>query len=64
MICLFFAFVPSAFFSGNYSPRYAAIRNAWGFVDYWVAEAVKAFEGHRSAFEMLDAFRYEITRNA
>jgi hypothetical protein len=33
-------------------------------VDYWVEEAVKAFEGYRSTLEMLDAFRYELTRNA
>jgi hypothetical protein len=30
--------------------------------DYWVAEAVKAFGGYRNTLEMLDAFRYEITR--
>jgi hypothetical protein len=31
---------------------------------YWVAEAVKAFGGDRRTLEMLDAFRYEISRNA
>jgi hypothetical protein len=29
-----------------------------------IQKAVKAFEGHRSTAEMLDAFRYEVTRNA
>jgi hypothetical protein len=35
-----------------------------GLADYKVAEAVKAFEGRGSILEMLDAFRYEINRNA
>jgi len=29
-----------------------------GQVDYWVAEAVKAFGGYGRTLEMLDAFRY------
>ncbi|MDX1929352.1 MAG: hypothetical protein SFV81_22690 [Pirellulaceae bacterium] len=35
-----------------------------GRVDYWVAEAVKAFESHRSTLEMRDAFRYETLINS
>jgi hypothetical protein len=34
-----------------------------GLVD-WVAEALKAFEAAAVPHEMLDAFRYEIARNA
>jgi hypothetical protein len=30
-------------------------------VDYWVAEAVKAFESYRSTLEMLSEFRYEMS---
>jgi hypothetical protein len=26
----------------------------------WVAEAVKAFEGRRNTFELLNAFRYQL----
>ncbi len=43
--------------------RYEISEILEGAVDYWVAEAVKAFEGNRRTLEMLDAFRYEIIRN-